>query len=46
MRAASDPVLAAHYDDDAVAALEVTLTDDEVARLQAPYRPHRVTGHS
>jgi aryl-alcohol dehydrogenase-like predicted oxidoreductase len=25
---------------------ERTLTEDEVARLQAPYRPHRVIGHS
>jgi aryl-alcohol dehydrogenase-like predicted oxidoreductase len=32
--------------DDAVAALEVTLTEDEVARLEAPYRPHPVLGHS
>jgi aryl-alcohol dehydrogenase-like predicted oxidoreductase len=32
--------------DDAVAAVEVTLSDDEVARLEAPYRPHRVLGHS
>jgi aryl-alcohol dehydrogenase-like predicted oxidoreductase len=32
--------------DDAVAALEVALTDDEVARVEAPYRPHRVLGHS
>ncbi|GLY90278.1 aldo/keto reductase [Actinoallomurus iriomotensis] len=32
--------------DDAVAALEVTLTEEEVARLEAPYRPHPVIGHS
>ncbi len=32
--------------DDAVAALDVALTNDEVARLEAPYRPHRVLGHS
>jgi aryl-alcohol dehydrogenase-like predicted oxidoreductase len=31
--------------DDAVAATEVTLTDDEIARLEAPYRPHPVLGH-
>jgi 1-deoxyxylulose-5-phosphate synthase len=31
--------------EDAVAAVEVTLSDDEVARLEAPYRPHRVIGH-
>jgi len=32
--------------DDAVASLGVTLTDDEVARLEAPYRPHPVIAHS
>jgi aryl-alcohol dehydrogenase-like predicted oxidoreductase len=32
--------------DDAVAAVEATLTGDEAARLEAPYRPHRVLGHS
>jgi aryl-alcohol dehydrogenase-like predicted oxidoreductase len=31
--------------DDAVAALEVKLSDDEIARLEAPYRPHAVIGH-
>jgi aryl-alcohol dehydrogenase-like predicted oxidoreductase len=31
--------------EDAVAAVEVTLGEDEVARLEAPYRPHRVLGH-
>ncbi|MBC2876987.1 MULTISPECIES: aldo/keto reductase [Streptomyces] len=30
--------------DDAVAAVDLTLTDDETARLEAPYRPHRVLG--
>jgi len=32
--------------DDAVAAVEVTLSEDEVARLEAPYRPHPIIGHS
>ncbi|WP_433174654.1 aldo/keto reductase [Actinoallomurus sp. CA-150999] len=32
--------------DDAVAAVGVALTDDEAARLEAPYRPHRVIGHT
>jgi 1-deoxyxylulose-5-phosphate synthase len=32
--------------DDAIAALDVTLTKDETARLEAPYRPHPVLGHS
>lgn len=30
--------------DDALASLELELTDDEVARLEAPYRPQEVTG--
>ncbi|ETK34745.1 aldo/keto reductase [Microbispora sp. ATCC PTA-5024] len=32
--------------DDAVAALDVVLTDDEVAELEAPYVPHPVAGFS
>ncbi|GAA0383084.1 aldo/keto reductase [Microbispora corallina] len=32
--------------DDAVAALDVHLTDDEVAELEAPYVPHPVAGFS
>ncbi|MPZ25272.1 MAG: aldo/keto reductase [Micromonosporaceae bacterium] len=32
--------------EDAVAALELDLTDGESARLEAPYRPHPVRGHS
>jgi aryl-alcohol dehydrogenase-like predicted oxidoreductase len=31
--------------DDAVAALALTLSDDEVARLEAPYRPQPLIGH-
>ena len=55
VRAGSDPVLAAHYEDAdfdvvdvvrAVAALALRLGDDEIARLEAPYRPHPVIGHS
>jgi aryl-alcohol dehydrogenase (NADP+) len=30
--------------DDAVSALDLDLTDDEVARLEAAYRPHAVSG--
>ncbi len=30
---------------DAVAALDLELSDDEVARLEAPYLPHPVLGH-
>ena len=29
-----------------VAALEIRLTDDEVRRLEEPYKPHPVLGHS
>lgn len=32
--------------EDAVAALDVRLTDEEAAELEAPYRPHPVLGHS
>jgi 1-deoxyxylulose-5-phosphate synthase len=32
--------------DDAVAATEVRLTEEEIIRLEAPYRPHPVLGHS
>jgi aryl-alcohol dehydrogenase-like predicted oxidoreductase len=32
--------------DDAIAAADVTLDDAETARLEAPYRPHRILGHS
>jgi aryl-alcohol dehydrogenase-like predicted oxidoreductase len=35
-----------HHLDDAVAALAVTLTADEIAALEAPYVPHAVTGFS
>jgi aryl-alcohol dehydrogenase-like predicted oxidoreductase len=31
---------------DAVAAVQVRLGEEEVARLEAPYRPHPVLGHS
>ncbi|MEW1837666.1 aldo/keto reductase [Nonomuraea angiospora] len=32
--------------DDAVAAVEVSLSEEETARLEAPYQPHQVIGHS
>lgn len=32
--------------DDAIAALELVLTNDEIKRLEAPYVPHAVTGFS
>ncbi|MGH3437004.1 MAG: aldo/keto reductase [Sciscionella sp.] len=31
---------------DAIAALDITLSNEERNRLEAPYRPHRVLGHS
>lgn len=36
----------AHHLDDAVAALALHLTPDEVAGLEAPYQPHAVAGFS
>ena len=33
-----------HHVDDAVAALELELSDEEVKRLEEPYRPHEVAG--
>ncbi len=32
--------------DDAIAAMDVALSEEEVNRLEAPYRPHPVLGHS
>ena len=31
--------------EDAVAALEIPLSDEEMKELEEPYRPHRVLGH-
>jgi aryl-alcohol dehydrogenase-like predicted oxidoreductase len=31
--------------EDAIAAVDVTLSDTEVDQLQKPYRPHAVLGH-
>jgi 1-deoxyxylulose-5-phosphate synthase len=47
-QAVSAPIVGATREshlDDAVAAVDVTLTEEEVARLEAPYRPHGVLGH-
>jgi aryl-alcohol dehydrogenase (NADP+) len=33
-----------HHLNDAVAAVELRLTDEEIARLEEPYEPHRVSG--
>jgi aryl-alcohol dehydrogenase-like predicted oxidoreductase len=34
-----------HHLEDAIAAVEVSLSEEEVARMEAPYRPHPVLGH-
>ena len=31
--------------DDAIAAVDVELTSDEIGRLEAPYAPHEIAGH-
>lgn len=48
-RAVSAPIVGAtrlQHLQDAVAAIEVVLSDAEVTRLETPYRPHPVLGHS
>ncbi len=35
----------AEHLDDAVAAVDLELSDDEVATLEEPYRPHAIAGH-
>jgi aryl-alcohol dehydrogenase (NADP+) len=32
--------------EDALAAIEIKLTPEEIARLEEPYQPHPVLGHS
>ncbi|MFT3890049.1 MAG: aldo/keto reductase [Anaerolineales bacterium] len=47
--AVNSPVIGAtkpHHLDDAVAALSVHLTEEEIKRLEEPYRPHPVIAHS
>jgi aryl-alcohol dehydrogenase (NADP+) len=47
--AVSAPIVGAtklRHLDDAIAAVDLTLGDEEVAGLEAPYRPHPVIGHS
>jgi aryl-alcohol dehydrogenase-like predicted oxidoreductase len=46
--AVTSPIVGATKPDhlaDAIAATELTLSDDEVAALEAPYVPHTVAGH-
>ena len=35
-----------HHLEEAAAALEVTLSAEEIAQLEAPYQPHPILGHS
>ena len=35
-----------HHLDDAIAAISVHLTVDEIQRLEEPYRPHPIIAHS
>jgi 1-deoxyxylulose-5-phosphate synthase len=47
--AISAPIIGATKErhlDDAIKAVEVALTGEEVARLEAPYRPHPIRGHA
>jgi aryl-alcohol dehydrogenase-like predicted oxidoreductase len=47
--AVSAPIVGAtqlRHIDDAIAAVGATLSEDESARLEAPYQPHPVLGHS
>jgi aryl-alcohol dehydrogenase-like predicted oxidoreductase len=32
--------------DEAIASTDITLSDEEIKRLEAPYVPHAVSGHS
>jgi len=34
-----------HHLDDAVAAVSVKLSAEEIARLEEPYLPHEIAGH-
>jgi len=45
----NSPIIGAtkpHHLDDALAAVSVHLTEDEIKRLEEPYRPHPVIAHS
>jgi 1-deoxyxylulose-5-phosphate synthase len=47
-QAVTAPIIGAtkpHHVDDAIAAVDLTLDDQDTARLEAPYRPHPVLGH-
>ena len=38
-------VTKAHHLEDAIASVDLELTEDEVAQLEAPYTPHAIAGH-
>lgn len=45
----TSPIIGAskpHHLDEALSALSVKLSDAEVKKLEEPYRPHRILGHS
>jgi aryl-alcohol dehydrogenase (NADP+) len=47
--AVTSPIIGAsrlEHLDDAVAALEISLSEDERRRLEEPYVPHKVLGHN
>jgi 1-deoxyxylulose-5-phosphate synthase len=47
-RGVTAPIIGAtklRHVDDAVAAVDLELTDEEVTRLETPYRPHPILGH-
>jgi 1-deoxyxylulose-5-phosphate synthase len=47
-RAVTAPIIGAtkvRHVEDAIAAVDVQLSDEDIARLEAPYRPHRILGH-
>ena len=35
-----------HHMEDAIRAVDVRLDEQELSRLETPYRPHRILGHS
>jgi aryl-alcohol dehydrogenase-like predicted oxidoreductase len=39
-------VTKSHHLDDALAAVDLTLSEEEVAKLEAPYRPRAPYGYS
>lgn len=45
----TSPIIGAtkmHHLDEALAAVNIRLSDEEIAQLEEPYKPHRVLGHS